>query len=190
MKEEEPIVIPVRADVSGFSEALSDLSGESRKFGTSFSAAIKGAVLEGRSLQDTLRGLASRISDIALNAGLKPLETLAGNAFGNLVSSLGSSIAGSFNITPFASGGVVNGPTMFPAARGLGLMGEAGPEAILPLARGADGRLGVAAGGGGGARPVSITFNVSSPDAAGFKRSEGQIAIMLTRAVARGQRNL
>ena len=66
-------------------------------------------------------------------------------------------------------------------------MGEAGPEAILPLQRGPDGALGVAAGTGGGA---SIVFNVTANDAASFMRSEGQIAAMLTRAVGRGQRGL
>jgi hypothetical protein len=40
---------------------------------------------------------------------------------------------------------VVSQPTLFPFARGIGLMGEAGPEAILPLRRGAGGRLGVEA---------------------------------------------
>lgn len=43
------------------------------------------------------------------------------------------------------SGQVVSKPTLFPFARGAGLMGEAGPEAILPLRRGADGKLGVIA---------------------------------------------
>jgi lambda family phage tail tape measure protein len=51
-------------------------------------------------------------------------------------------------MTPFANGGVVNGPTIFPMANGAGLMGEAGPEAIMPLKRGADGKLGVASSGG------------------------------------------
>jgi len=46
------------------------------------------------------------------------------------------------------SGSVVSSPTVFPFAKGAGLMGEAGPEAILPLSRGADGKLGVAASGG------------------------------------------
>lgn len=54
----------------------------------------------------------------------------------------------------FAAGGVVNSPTLFPMARGAGLMGEAGPEAVLPLKRGADGKLGVGAGGGGGTTVV------------------------------------
>lgn len=47
------------------------------------------------------------------------------------------------------SGQIVNHPTMFAFARGAGIMGEAGPEAIMPLRRGPDGRLGVAAAGGG-----------------------------------------
>ncbi|WP_349632278.1 hypothetical protein [Nitratireductor sp. GZWM139] len=49
------------------------------------------------------------------------------------------------NVVPFANGGVVNRPTVFPMANGAGLMGEAGPEAIMPLRRGPDGRLGVSA---------------------------------------------
>lgn len=52
------------------------------------------------------------------------------------------------NIIPFARGGVVSRPTMFPMANGAGLMGEAGPEAVMPLRRGSDGRLGVTVNGG------------------------------------------
>jgi phage-related minor tail protein len=66
-------------------------------------------------------------------------------------------------------------------------MGEAGPEAIIPLARGADGRLGVRAQGGGA---VHVTMNVSTPDAASFRRSGAQIAAELARMVERGRRNL
>ena len=54
------------------------------------------------------------------------------------------------SITPFANGGVVSGPTMFPMKGGkTGLMGEAGEEAVVPLRRGADGRLGIDASGVG-----------------------------------------
>ena len=70
----------------------------------------------------------------------------------------------------------------------MGIAGEAGPEAILPLSRGSDGRLGVRAQGGGAG--VNVTFNVTTPDADSFRRSEGQIAAMLSRVVGRGQRNL
>ena len=51
-------------------------------------------------------------------------------------------------VVPFARGGVVNKPTVFPMAKGAGLMGEAGPEAIMPLTR-KNGRLGVEASGNG-----------------------------------------
>jgi hypothetical protein len=74
---------------------------------------------------------------------------------GNLFSSLFSSIFSLFGfsrggvfagggVIPFANGGVVTRPTLFPMAGGrTGLMGEAGEEAIIPLRRGRDGRLGV-----------------------------------------------
>ena len=65
------------------------------------------------------------------------------------------------NVVPFASGGVVSAPSYFPMGRNVGLMGEAGSEAILPLQRSADGRLGVAASGG--SAPVNIVFNVTPP---------------------------
>lgn len=69
--------------------------------------------------------------------GLVPLANSSGNAFSD------------GKIVPFASGGVVTRPTLFPMAKGTGLMGEAGPEAILPLAR-VGGKLGVRTEGGGG----------------------------------------
>ena len=70
---------------------------------------------------------------------------------------------------------------------GLGLMGEAGPEAILPLARGQDGSLGVKTQGGG--TSPTVVMNVSTPDVAGFQRSRGQIAAQMSRMLARGNRN-
>ena len=89
-------------------------------------------------------------------------------------------------VMPFARGGVISGATTFPMRGGTGLMGEAGPEAIMPLARGPDGRLGVRTQGGGGAH---VTMNISTPDVAGFERSQGQIAARLSRALGQGNRN-
>lgn len=91
-------------------------------------------------------------------------------------------------LMPFAKGGVIGAPTYFPVGRGLGLMGEQGAEAVMPLARGPDGRLGVRGRGGG--RPVSVTVNIATPDAESFRRSEAQVSAALARAVARGQRGM
>lgn len=88
-------------------------------------------------------------------------------AGGNLGSSFGFANGAAFaqnGIQPFAMGGIVDRPTMFRFANGgagnLGLMGEAGPEAILPLKRGANGKLGVA--GGGGVSVGAININVEN----------------------------
>jgi phage-related minor tail protein len=71
---------------------------------------------------------------------------------------------------------------------GTGLMGEAGPEAILPLRRGPDGRLGVEAPGGGRSA-VTVNMTIQTPDAESFRRSRTQIAAEMSRALARGARN-
>jgi phage-related minor tail protein len=89
-------------------------------------------------------------------------------------------------MTAFASGGVINTPSYFPlSGGGLGLAGEAGPEAIVPLSRGSDGRLGIASGGGQGS---NITVQIVTPDASSFRRSEAYLTGQIARAVARGQR--
>ena len=177
MAETEIPVAETLKDAEHLAAVFEDLEARSRSFGSALTGALKGAVVDGKGLESVLRGLALRMSDIALSVGLKPLE--------GLVSSGVSGLLG--GATPFAKGGVVASPTYFGSGGGLGLMGEAGAEAILPLRRGPDGGLGVAAEGGGGAR---IVFNVTAQDAASFRKSEGQIAAMLTRAVGRGQRSL
>ena len=89
------------------------------------------------------------------------------------------------NVVPFAYGGVIDGPAYFPMSGGrTGLMGEAGPEAIMPLKRGPDGRLGVEASNGSGAASnnVTINMNVKTADADSFRRSRSQIARQLRAA--------
>lgn len=93
-------------------------------------------------------------------------------------------VMSSGRMTPFANGGIVNGPTIFPMANGAGLMGEAGPEAIMPLKRGADGRLGVSGGG------TTVNVYNSSGTQAEVKESTGsdgqkQIDIYITQAITR-----
>lgn len=97
---------------------------------------------------------------------------------------LGFAKGGAFsngNVTPFARGGVVNRPTIFPMANGAGLMGEAGPEAVMPLTRGPDGKLGVAGGG------TSVNVNIINQAGAEVEtRQNGpDIDVIIRQAVAR-----
>lgn len=71
----------------------------------------------------------------------------------------GGIVDGSRNLSSY-SGRIVDRPTLFAFAKGSGLMGEAGPEAIMPLRRGPDGKLGVAASGGSG--DVQVEINVTN----------------------------
>lgn len=174
------VTVSVDADFSNLERALVDTDRIARGFGRSLSSALEGATVRGRSLGDVLRGLGARLTDLALKSALKPLETGLSGMFQGLLS----------NVMPFAKGGVVGAPTYFPMTGGrMGLMGEAGAEAIMPLARGPDGRLGVRSNGGGGAG-AAITVNIQTPDVEGFRRSEAQVSAALARAVARGRRGL
>ncbi|WP_279477828.1 phage tail tape measure protein [Aureimonas sp. SK2] len=194
--EVDALRISVEADTGGFERALNDLSTRANAFGAALTAAFRGAAGGGRSLEGVLRQLGGRISAIALDAALKPLTQMAGGLFGQVLSGIGGGAArgGSSapgGIVPFAKGGVVRAPTYFPSGGRIGLMGEAGAEAILPLRRGPDGSLGVAAPGGAQGRAgPSVVFNVTTPDAPSFKRAEVQIQAMLARAAMRGQRGL
>lgn len=193
MDPDETVSIGLAIDDRAVRQVFDDLEGRSRAFGSALTGALTSAARDGKGLEDVLKGLALRISDIGLSAALKPLSNAFAGALGGLFGGTGAAspfakggIPG--RVTPFAAGGIVSAPTYFPMGNGLGLMGEAGSEAILPLKRGADGALGVAAAGG--AAPATIVFNVTAADASSFRKSEGQIAAMLTRSVGRGRRGL
>ncbi len=78
---------------------------------------------------------------------------------GEVVPSAKGNVFAKNKIVPYAYGGIVNKPTLFPMANGMGLMGEAGPEAVLPLQRGRGGKLGVISHGGGS---TNIVVNVDA----------------------------
>ena len=175
----EGIEVPIGGDAAPLRKELSEASRLGSKFASDLTRAFSDAALKGRSLADVLRSLALALSSHALEAAVAPITSV-----------LGKSVAGLFGTAlkvPFASGRVIASPVAFPlgGTRHVGLAGEAGPEAILPLSRGVDGRLGVRAAGGGGS--FNVTFNVTTQDADSFRRSEGQIAAMLNRAVGRGR---
>lgn len=157
--------------------------------------AFDGLVFDGTKLSDALRSVAKSMIDTVYGIAMRPVQNALGGAIASGVSGLLGGMmpfeqGGSFSqgrVMPFAKGGVVATPTAFAMRNGRGLMGEAGPEAIMPLARGADGRLGVQAASGG--RAVTVVMNITTPDVQGFQRSQSQIAAQAQRMLARGQRN-
>jgi len=164
-------------------------------FSRAMTGAFRSSVVGGRQFDDVLKSLTLRLSDMAVRLAFKPLEKGISGGIESLLSGLtgtggGSGLsltAASGAVKPFASGGVIGTPTYFPLMQGgVGLAGEAGPEAIMPLARGPDGKLGVAGRGGGN----SITVQIATPDLDSFRRSENYITGQIARAVSRGQRSL
>lgn len=112
-----------------------------------------------KAFADAALNALDRVIGLLIDSGLNALfgTTGSGPGLGALLGGLGS-LFGAANgaafagggVVPFARGGIVGGPTAFPMRGGrTGLMGEAGPEAIMPLRRGRNGRLGVEMAGGG-----------------------------------------
>lgn len=173
-----------------------DLESSANGFARAMTRAFTSSVIGGKQFDDVLKSLTLRISDMAVKFAFKPLEKSLGSGISSLLSGLtgtgGSSGDGQVpryalgGVKPFATGGVIGTPTYFPMmGGGVGLAGEAGPEAIMPLRRGPDGRLGVAADGGG-----NVTINIATNDADSFRRSESYVAGQIARAVARGRRTM
>jgi tape measure domain-containing protein len=132
--------------------------------------AIDGTKSLGEAAADVLRNIANRMLDIAVNMALFGSISGMGSKGGGLLGLIPGldkrakgGVYAQNGIQPFARGGIVNGPTLFPFSKGIGLMGEAGPEAIMPLRRGRDGNLGVMSSGGG---TTNVVVNV---DASGSK---------------------
>ena len=155
-------------------------------------------------LSDMQKIIASEIRSQIIGAVFKGLGTVFGAAIGGM----GSASAGSYGVTntsfsglsPSANGNVFSGagisahsgtvvssPTVFPFAKGVGLMGEAGPEAILPLTRGSNGKLGVQTNNtgqkAGNVYNISVTVQASK-DQSGSKLGD-EISVAIMRNIAR-----
>lgn len=151
--------------------------------------AFSAIVIRGEEAGDVFKRLLAQIAEMALQAavlGTGPLASVfgtqsateggTGGLLGQIFSGAASAAAGGVDggwtttVTPFAKGGIVNAPELFKMGSGLGLRGEAGPEAILPLLRGPDGRLGVGGGGGPVSVPISISVDARGADPAAAER--------------------
>lgn len=192
------------AMVSGFDSELrrmqdslsatgQDMASLERGMSRGLRKAFDGLIFDGMKLSDALETVAQTMINTTYNAAMKPVA----NQIGGLLSKgMGGLMQGLFpfedgaafsqgRVMPFANGGVVSSPTHFPMRGARGLMGEAGPEAIMPLARGPDGKLGVRGAGGG----ATVVMNITTPDVQSFNRSRGQIAAQMSRVLGRSDRN-
>ena len=177
-----------------FAETFKEATNLDRGLSNGLRKAFDGLAFDGLKLGDALSIVAQTMIDTAYAAAIRPVANGVGSALADGISGLVAGVMpfkdgapfSQGRVMPFALGGVVSGATTFPMRGGTGLMGEAGPEAIMPLARGADGRLGVRTQGGGG---VNVTMHISTPDVGGFERSQGQIAARVARAIGQGNRN-
>jgi phage-related minor tail protein len=201
----EDTVAQARSVTAAFQNELQDVrksmaaagaqaDGLSRSIGWGLRRAFDGLVFDGARLSDALATVGRSMVNAAYGQAIRPVQ----NALGGMLSDGIQALVGSMlpyrngaafsagRVMPFARGGVVSQATAFPMRGATGLMGEAGPEAIMPLARGADGRLGIQATG---TRSINVTMNITTPDLAGFRRSRSQVAAEIGRAIARGSRN-
>lgn len=171
------------SETAGASTAALGVS--ATQFAKAMNKTFTDAVSGGKQFDDVLKSLALRLSNLAVTDAFKSLFKELSGGLGGLFGGQGSTGPG---IVPFAHGGVIGAPGYFPLpSGGLGLAGEAGPEAVLPLQRGSDGRLGIATSG---AASANVAVQIVTPDAASFQRSEAYLTGRIARAVARGQRNL
>ena len=191
------VSVTVSGDAQGLQTELGKATSYSRQFSASLISAFDGVTAKGRSFNDVIGQVTLSLSKMVLQSSLRPLQEGLSELMASSLSGLGSGVAAfaaggvlkSGVPIPFANGGVVASPVTFPLGDGrTGLAGERGAEAILPLTRGSDGKLGIRTSSSGGGQ--TIVFNVQANDAESFRRSETQIAAMVARAVSAGNRNL
>lgn len=140
--------------------------------GRTITSSIRESISAGKDLDDTFRDIVSRLIDMAAQTLIvEPLIKDLGSAFAGIGGGgggggiVGSLIGAVGSIFGFADGGVIGSRTTLATPGGFAVAGEAGPEAIMPLRRGSDGRLGVSAAGGPSTGPggavVNVTVNVA-----------------------------
>jgi len=127
-------------------------------FSSNIESALMNIVTGSDSVVDAFKGMMrSILLEVYQQQVAKPAANFLGNLLGNMFMANGGAFVGG-RLQAYASGGVVDSPTFFNHSGGRGLMGEAGPEAILPLRRASNGKLGVQVSGG---NSESIVINQS-----------------------------
>ena len=150
-------------------DALEKAKQEQEALGASIEASMEKAfmsMIDGTtSVKDAFKAMAAEIIKELYRVLVvkKMVAAISGKLPFGATEANGGVWSGGSKVQAYANGGVVGGPTTFAMSGGkTGLMGEAGPEAIMPLKRGANGKLGVQVEGGGGATTIVQNINVST----------------------------
>ena len=131
------------------------------------------------SCKDLTRSIIADMARIAIQQSItKPLTNFISGLFKN---ANGNAFVDG-KVQKYAYGGIVKKPTIFPMANGMGLMGEAGAEAILPLRRGSNVKLGVQASGNSGT-VINVSVDASSSDVSGNANEGNQLGQAIANAV-------
>ncbi len=174
-----------------FEESLQQYYDNLQNFGGQVGQAVVGAfqgmedalvdfVTTGKAnFRDLANSIIADIARIAIRQAI--IKPLVGALFPNLTANAMGNVFAQNGIQPFARGGIVDRPTVFPFAKGIGLMGEAGPEAIIPLKRGPDGKLGVA--GGGGSMSIVVNVDAKGTQVEGSQNQGRQLGAAISAAV-------
>lgn len=177
MQAEPGVTVAIDGDASGLDAALKAAESNARSFAQAFASTMRSSVMAGKSFEDTLRAIALRLATLGLEKAFAPIE-----------SAIASAVVGIGAPAPAAPGSAPSNASRIlaplfggPDRTGAAVTGAGMPVMAAGMAR---------SPGPGGGMPMSVVFNVQSPDAPSFRRSESQLTAMLARAVRRGQRNL
>lgn len=161
-------IIQMEAETRKLTEAEQQREQLMQTVTSNIESAFMSVVDGSKSVEDAFR---SMLRNIILAIYQEKVAKAGANA---IMSLLGLANGGAFErggkFTAYANGGVVGSPTMFSHSGGLGVMGEAGPEAIMPLKRGKNGKLGVQMEGNAGNVTVVQNFNMSANGDESVKR--------------------
>jgi hypothetical protein len=110
-----------------------------------------------KDIKKQLDDIKSKKITIDVDVNYKERGNIPENKDVNVTPNARGNIFNGGDIVRYARGGIVSSPTLFPMAKGTGLMGEAGPEAIIPLTRKSNGELGIETEG----MTKGDTFNIN-----------------------------
>jgi lambda family phage tail tape measure protein len=174
---------------------LDETKNAAKELGMTFQSAFEDAIFSGKKFNDVLGSLLQDLAKMTLRKSVtEPLfNSFSSMTSGFNLSSLFSSAVANADGGVYAgpgisafSGQIVSSPTIFPFAKGTGLMGEAGPEAILPLKRGSDGKLGVQVDGQNGSASVNqvyVTVDASGSQVQGNQQGSKELGNRIAAAV-------